>query len=253
MLFAVTFCVLTISYFLFSLVICTYRTNGQYDPGELPLADFGIGVNDATRFTLNIQPVIPLSLNEEWNLIIRTIVPIIDSESPAPGLEDVSGLGNTVQSFFFSPKKPVGGWILAAGPAALWPTSTDIQLGGEKWGVGPTALALRQTGPWTIGVLTNHLWSYAGDDAVPDVNATFVQPFVSYITSTKTTFTLQTESTYDWEASQWSIPINAIVSQLFKIGNHPLQAFVGGRYYVDGPAGGPEWGIRAGIVMLFPQ
>ena len=215
--------------------------------------DFGIGVNDATRFTLNIQPVIPLSLNEEWNLIVRTILPVIDAESPAPGIADASGLGDTVQSFFFSPKKPVGGWILAAGPVALWPTATDSQLGGEKWGAGPTALALRQTGPWTFGVLANHLWSYAGDESRSEVNATFIQPFLSYITSTKTTFTVNAESTYDWTGQQWNVPVNLVISQLFKVGKQPMQAFVGGRYYVEGPEGGPEWGLRAGLVLLFPK
>lgn len=215
--------------------------------------DFGIGVNDATRFTLNIQPVIPLSLNEEWNLIVRTILPVIDAESPAPGIDDASGLGDTVQSFFFSPKKPVGGWILAAGPVALWPTATDSQLGGEQWGAGPTALALRQKGPWTFGLLTNHLWSYAGDNLRAEVNATFIQPFVSYITSTKTTFTINSETTYDWTGQQWSVPVNLVISQLFKVGSQPMQAFVGGRYYLEGPDGGPEWGLRAGLVLLFPK
>lgn len=215
--------------------------------------DFGIGVNDATRFTLNIQPVIPMSLNEEWNLIVRTILPVIDAESPAPGIDDASGLGDTVQSFFFSPKKPVGGWILAAGPVALWPTATDSQLGGEQWGAGPTALALRQKGPWTFGLLTNHLWSYAGDNARAEVNATFIQPFVSYITSTKTTFTINSETTYDWTHNQWSVPVNFVISQLFKVGSQPMQAFVGGRYYLEGPEGGPEWGLRAGLVLLFPK
>jgi hypothetical protein len=215
--------------------------------------DFGIGVNDATRFTLNIQPVIPMSLNDDWNLIVRTILPVIDAESPAPGVASASGLGDTVQSFFFSPKAPVGGWILAGGPVALWPTATDAQLGGEKWGLGPTGLALKQDGPWTYGVLVNHLWSVAGDGSRPDVNASFVQPFCSYITKTKTTFTVNSESTYDWSRSQWNMPVNFVVSQLFKIGKQPMQAFVGGRYYLDGPSGGPEWGIRAGLVMLFPK
>ena len=86
-----------------------------------------------------------------------------------------------------------------------------------------------------------------------DVNATFIQPFCSYITPTKTTFTINAESTYDWEREQWSVPLNAVISQLFKIGSQPMQAFVGGRYYVEGPEGGPEWGIRAGFTLLFPK
>jgi len=215
--------------------------------------DFGIGVNDATRFTLNVQPVIPVSLNDDWNLIVRTILPIIDAESPAPGIDDAFGLGDIVQSFFFSPKAPVGGWILAAGPVMLWPTATDPQLGGEQWGAGPTALAMKQAGPWSYGVLVNHLWSYAGDDARDEVNATFIQPFVSYITSTKTTFTVNAENTYDWEHEQWNVPLNFVISQLFKVGKQPVQAFVGGRYYAESPDGGPEWGVRVGFTLLFPK
>ncbi len=215
--------------------------------------DFGIGVNDATRFTLNVQPVIPLSLNEDWNLIIRTILPVVDAESPAPGIDDASGLGDTTQSFFFSPKEPVHGWVLAAGPVMLWPTATDALLGSEQWGAGPTALALKQAGPWTYGVLANHLWSFAGDEGRDEVNTTFVQPFVAYVTKTKTTFSLNAESTYDWEHEQWSVPLNFVVSQLFKAGSQPVQVFAGARWHAEGPDNGPEWGIRAGFTLLFPK
>jgi hypothetical protein len=216
--------------------------------------DFGIGVNDATRFTMNVQPVIPLSLNDDWNLIIRTIIPVIDAESPAPGIGSASGLGDINQSFFFSPKQPTaGGWILGAGPVVLWPSATDDLLGSGKWGAGPTALALKQTGGWTYGILANHLWSYAGEGDRADVNATFVQPFVSFTTKTKTTFGLNAESSYDWNRSQWSVPLNLTVGQLFKVGGQPMQFTVGGRYYAEGPEGGPEWGVRAVLTLLFPN
>ena len=223
---------------------------------SLPLQanwDFGIGVNDATRFTLNVQPVIPVELNDDWNLIIRTILPVIDAESPAPGIDDASGLGDIVQSFFFSPQAPVGGWILGAGPVFLWPTATDDLLGSEKWGGGPTLVALRQEGPWTYGALLNHIWSVAGDGDRSDVSATFLQPFLSYITPTKTTLTLNSESTYDWENQQWTVPVNLVVSQLVKVGKHPLQISLGGRYYAETPEGGPQWGIRAVVTLLFPK
>ena len=137
------------------------------------------------------------------------------------------GLGDIVQSFFFSPKEPVGGWILGFGPALLYPSATDDKLGTEKWAAGPTLVALKQTGPWTVGVLANHLWSYAGDEDRRSVNSTFVQPFVSYITKTKTTFTLNSESTYDWNESQWTVPLNATVSQLVKLG--PAAGAIHGR------------------------
>lgn len=215
--------------------------------------DFGIGPNDASRYTLNVQPVIPMSISEDWNLILRTIVPVIDAESPAPGIKDAAGLGDTVQSFFFAPKSPIGGWILGAGPVMLYPTATDSVLGSEKWGAGPTLVALKQEGPWTYGALVNHLWSFAGDDDRSVVNATFLQPFLSYITKTKTTFTVNAESTYDWQSEQWITPLNLIVSQLFKMGSQPVQVSLGGRYYAERPDGGPEWGVRFAVTLLFPR
>ena len=215
--------------------------------------DFGIGVNDASKFTLNIQPVVPVEINDDWNVIIRTILPVIDAESPAPGIPDASGLGDTTQSFFFSPTDAIGGWIIGAGPAFLFPTATDNLLGTEKWGAGPTGVALKQEGQWTYGALVNQLWSFAGDDARNDVNSTFIQPFVSYVTPTKTTFTLNMENTYNWEQEQWTLPFNFLVSQLIKVGDQPVSIFAGARYYAEAPTGGPEWGIRAGATLLFPK
>jgi hypothetical protein len=218
--------------------------------------DFGIGVNDATRFTLNVQPVIPISLNEDVNLIIRTIMPVIDAESPGPGIPSASGLGDITQSFFFAPKQPTaGGWIMAAGPVFLWPAATDDLLGSEKWAAGPTALLLKQEKGWTYGVLANHLWSYAdaGDENRDEVNATFIQPFLSFTTPSHTTIGINAESSYDWTGGQRTVPLNFTVGQLFKIGSQPMQFTVGGRYYVESPEGGPEWGMRAVLTLMFPE
>ena len=161
------------------------------------------------------------------------------------------GLGDTVQSFFFSPKSSDPIW--GVGPAFLIPTATDDVLGGDQWGIGPTAVALKQQGPWTYGALSNHLWDFTGDNDRPGVNATFIQPFVSYITATKTTFTLNSESTYDWRGNEWNAPLNFVVSQLLKVGDQPLQIFAGARYYLDTPDGGPDWGLRFGLTFLFPK
>ena len=134
------------------------------------------------------------------------------------------------------------------------PTATDTVLGGEQWGAGPTAVALRQRGPWTYGVLANHIASFAGDDDRADINATFLQPFVSYITKTKTTIGLSAESTYDWENDQWSIPVNFTVNQLLKIGDQPIQVGAGVRYWAESAAQGPEgWGFRFQVTLLFPK
>jgi len=215
--------------------------------------DFGIGSANAMRYTANIQPVIPFSLNTNWNLITRTIVPVIYAESTGPGVGDKSGLGDIVQSFFFSPKEPVGGWIMGAGPVLLYPTATDDALGSEKFGLGPTAVLLKQQNGWTYGLLANHIWSVAGEGGRADVNATFLQPFVSFTTKTVTTFGLNTESTYDWSHHQWTVPLNASVSQLVKLGGKPVQFALGFKYYAEKPDGGPDWGLRFTVTFLFPK
>ena len=214
--------------------------------------DFGMGPGDGSKFTMNIQPVIPFGLNEDWNVISRTILPVVDQEGIAlGGANDAFGLGDTVQSFFFSPKSSDPIWGI--GPVFLLPTATDSLLGGEKWGAGPTGVILKQSGPWTYGALANHIWDFAGDDSRASVNATFLQPFVSYITETKTTFSLNTETTYDWQREQWNIPLNFVVSQLLKVGDQPIQLSGGVRYYLETPDGGPEWGLRFAVTWLFPK
>lgn len=212
--------------------------------------DFGIGSANAMRYTANIQPVIPFSLSKDWNLITRTILPVIYAESPVPGGSDKSGLGDMLQSFFFSPKEPLGGWILGGGPALLYPSASDSALGSGKWGAGPTIVALQQTKGWTYGVLANHIWSYAGWGD-QNVNSTFLQPFVGYTTKTLTTFMVNTESTYDWQEHQWSVPVNLMVNQMLKLGKQPIQLQLGYRYYAAGPSGGPDWGLRFTVFFFF--
>jgi hypothetical protein len=224
-------------------------------PAQYNYDEYG-GRNDGASVSrLNIQPVIPFSLTEDWNVITRTIVPLVDQQDFPLDAMNESGLGDITASQFFSPKASgAGGWIWGVGPVELLPSATDEMLGGEKWGLGPTGVVLKQQGPWTFGLLANHIWSVAGDDDRSDINATFLQPFVSYITKTKTTFGVNTESTYDWENEAWSVPVIAQVSQLFKIGPQILQFAVGAKYWAESPDDGPDgWGFRAQLTFLFPK
>jgi hypothetical protein len=215
--------------------------------------DFGIGSAHGDKFTLNIQPVIPISLNKDWNLILRTILPVISQNDVYGHSGSQTGLGDTTQSFFLSPKEPIwGGLIVGAGPVMYYPTATNDLLGGEKWGMGPTFVVLKQFSGWTVGMLANQIWSIAGDSDRNNMSAAFIQPFVSYTTKTHTSFTLNTESTYDFENSQWTVPINLMVSQVFKIGNQPMSIQIGGRYYADGPTDHAHWGMRVAFTLLFP-
>ena len=216
--------------------------------------DFGAGPKgDGFQYKLNIQPVVPFSISKDWNLITRMILPVI-SQHNIIGTSSQSGLSDTVLSFFFSPKAPTsGGWIWGAGPVLLLPTATNNLLGAEKSGAGPTAVVLKQDGGWTYGALANHILSYNGTSSRQSVNSTFLQPFVSYTTTQQTSYDVSTESSYDWANHQWTVPLLFTVAQLVTIGETPVQFQLGARYYAEKPANGPEWGLRFGVVLLFPK
>lgn len=212
--------------------------------------------DDGHKWLTYVQPVIPFSIGDDWNLISRTIVPLINQKDIAPaGALDESGIGDITQSFFFSPKKPTaGGWVWGAGPVVLLPTANDKLLGSEKWGLGPTAVVLRQSDGWTYGALVNHIWSVAGESHRDAISTSFLEPFLSYTTKTYTSFGINTESTYDWKNSQWSVPINLAVTQMLRVGGQALTVQAGARYWADSPQGGPEgWGFRLALTLLFPR
>ena len=208
---------------------------------------------DGRKFYLNFQPVVPFSITPEWNVISRTIVPIVDQHVPSFGDGSQSGIGDITQSFFFSPALPTAaGVIWGVGPAILVPIDTDF-ISANKWGLGPTAVVLRQHGPWTYGFLTNHIWSVGGSGR-EELSNTFVQPFLSYTTKDAWTFTVQTESTYDWRHSQWNLPLTAQVAKVVRIGALPVNLGVGTRYYVDSPETGSHgWSARLIVTFVFPR
>jgi hypothetical protein len=209
---------------------------------------------EGDQFYLNFQPVVPIPLDKDWNLISRTILPIVRQNEIFPGADSQSGLGDTLQSFFLSPKAPgPGGIIWGVGPALLLPTATDRLLGSGKWAAGPTAVVLSQKSGWTVGILANHVWSYAGDDDRTQVNSTFLQPFIAYTTKDAWTYTLNSESSYDWVADQWSVPVNAFITKLMKIGDQPISIGAGVRYWAETPTtGAHDLGVRMIVTFLFP-
>ncbi|RDC68985.1 transporter [Rhodovulum sp. 12E13] len=234
-------------------------TNPVADLVSLPVQlnfDEGLGADDkGRRTTLNIQPVYPVRLSDDWNLISRTIIPVIWQEDVLPDSEQ-SGMGDILQSVFLSPASAGagGGLIWGAGLAFGLPTATDDALGTGKWTAGPTAAALRMDGPFTYGALFNHLWSVGGDEDRADVNQSFVQPFFSYVSPAAVTFTASAEAAYDWEREVWSVPVNFTVARLVDIGGQKVSLQGGVRYWADSPDGGPEGvGFRIGTTFLFPR
>ncbi|WP_373976545.1 hypothetical protein NT239_07375 [Chitinibacter sp. SCUT-21] len=218
--------------------------------------DQNIGpLKEGERLTMNIQPVVPIDIADEWNMISRTIVPVVNQDEIFPGAGEQFGLGDTVQSLFFSPKAATeSGWIWGAGPVLLLPTATDELTGADQWAAGPTAVALKQSGPLTYGMLANHLWSFAGDDQRADINMTLIQPFFSYTTPKATTFTLQAEASRNWDSDEWSVPIGLTVGQLFNAGGQLMQVTAGPRYYAESFDNGPSgWSFRMALTLLFPK
>jgi hypothetical protein len=218
--------------------------------------DDNIGPRDkGKKLQTNIQPVIPFNVNEDWNLITRTIMPVIYQDDIFPGAGSQFGLGDINMSLFFSPKRPTAsGLIWGVGPVLLLPTATDDLLGGEKWGAGPSAIALTTRGPWTMGILANHVWSYAGDDDRQDISNSFVQPFVAHTWPSAWTVSLQSESTYNWKSEKWSIPFNVALSKLVRWGKLPVSLQGGIGYWAESPATGPEeWRFRLQANFVLPK
>jgi hypothetical protein len=211
------------------------------------------GANEQGRTSyINAQPVVPIVLNAEWNVISRTILPVVlEQKDVVPGTHQ-SGIGDIVQSFF-SPKRPAANRLIWGVGPVLLPTGSDDQLSSRTWSLGPTAVLLKQDGPWTYGVPGNHAWSMAGESGRSNISSTFLQPFVTYTASTAWTSGLDTESTYDWKPEPWSVPLNATATKLLKVGGRAMGAGGGVRYWADNPQPSPrDWGLRLMVTFLFP-
>jgi|HubBroStandDraft_6_1064221.scaffolds.fasta_scaffold241616_2 hypothetical protein len=241
--------------------------------------NFGIGPDDRVQNVLNVQPVIPINLTQNWNLIIRWIMPIIYQpvgveQPPPPTGPDFSfvniqgagaavttnqpgvyGFGDMQPAFFFSPK--TGKVIWGVGPQLLLPTATRTGiLGNGKLGIGPTAVVLVQPGKWTLGFLINNIWSIAGHSNLPDVNQLLLQYFINYNLPKGYYLTWQPTITANWEATnggRWIVPFGGGIGRIMKLGFQPVN--VGLQFYgnaVHPPLGSP-WSMRLQIAFLFPK
>ncbi len=215
---------------------------------------FNTGTKDATVYVLNLQPVIPIKLNADWNLITRTIMPIINQPSLFPHGESAFGMGDINPTLFLSPAKS-GAFIFGAGPTFTFPTATDRLLGAGKYSLGPAAVALTMQGPWVVGALINNQWSVAGWGH-RDVNQMVIQPFINYNLPDGWYLTSSPVMTANWTArasDQWTVPVGGGVGKLFKIGPLPVNTQLQGFYNADRPKDSSDWQLRFQIQFLFPK
>jgi hypothetical protein len=216
--------------------------------------DVGIGDNNGARNTLNIQPVIPIKLSARMNLITRVILPVVAQFNITGEGTSQSGLGDALLSGFFSPTPGKSGWIWGAGPAILIPTATNDYLASKKLGVGPTALALKQTNGWTFGALANQVWSVVGNEDRSDVNQLFLQPFLNYNWKSGAGLGVNAEITENWEANTTNAYINPTISGVTKLGKQVVSLVIGPRLHVAAPDGArANFGVRAVITLVFPK
>jgi hypothetical protein len=216
--------------------------------------NFGIGPDDDTQNILNIQPVWPFSLGEDWNFITRTIIPVISQPGVAPGASRTNGLGDVTFTGWVSPKNS-GKWIWGVGGAVVLPTATDDALGNDRWSVGPSVVVLTMPGKWVIGSLISNVWSVGGSGN-QDVNFFTWQYFINYNMDNGWYLTSAPIITANWEADSnntWTVPFGGGVGKIFRIGKQPLKALVSAYYNVEKPEFGADWQLRLQLQMLFPK
>ena len=214
--------------------------------------DFGMASNrEGYRYKMNFEPVLPIALNNNWNLVVRTKIPLIYQDGIEASMVQ-AGLGDILQSFYVSPNNthPV---FWGVGTTLLIPTATDTLLGTGKFGLGPAAVIGAQQRAWTYGVVARHIWSVAGHSDRADVSATYLEPFVSYTTRSAWTFSLDAESTYDWTGKRWSTPISFEIGKVLRAGGHAVSVGGGMTCWAATLPGGPQaCGARFSITPLFP-
>lgn len=213
--------------------------------------DFGLGDRNAVGTLLNVQPVMPFGISESTNVILRVIMPL--TSQPLSTDARINGLGDIVTTAFFSPAKS-GRIIWGAGPVFLLPTATNNALGSEKFGIGPSVVALTQPGPWTVGILFNQIWSVSGANDRTDVNTTFLQPFANYNLGSGLSVGVSAEATGNWEADEaWTAPLLFNVSKVTLLGKRPVSFTFAAGPTIASPDGGASWRFRLAATFLFPR
>ena len=215
------------------------------------------GPEKGTQNILNIQPVIPISVSKEWNIITRTIVPVIHMPSLGQGIDSKDGVGDTVFTAFLSPANP-GHWIWGAGPVVQIPTNSSEELGNKNWGLGPSFVVLHMAhdDPWVYGVLVNNIWSVTSNKTGGAYNNGLIQPFVNYNFKDGFYLTSAPILTVDWKADsgqQWTVPIGGGVGKIFHLGKLPVNTQLSAYYNVVRPDFQANWQIRAQVQLMFPK
>jgi hypothetical protein len=217
--------------------------------------NFGVGPESQAQNVLEIEPVIPFKLNDDWNLITRTIIPVVEQPTLAPGVGSVTGLGDVQPALYLSPAKP-GAVIWGIGPAFSFASATDRSLGSGKDSAGLSAAALTIQGPWLVGALVTDVVSVTGEKDRESVSEFLIEPFINYNFSHGWFLTSSPIVTANWKATsgnQWTVPVGGGGGKIFHVGHQAFEAIVQAFDDVSHPHQAGNWTLRLQVSLLFPK
>lgn len=225
--------------------------------------NYGIGPYTRYQFNMNFQPVVPIMLSKNLNLVARSIIPVINNPSNAPppvcaspyGCGSTFGIGDIQQQFFFAPKTKPGALVWGAGPLFQVPSASPDTLGSGKWSAGPALVGLVLPGPWVIGMLVTQLWSFAGQSNRPDVNSGLFQPFINYNVKGGWSITTAPIITVNYSApgnQKWAVPLGGGGGKTFKLGDQTMQINMFYYTFIQKPLSSPQTNLRIVWSLLFP-
>lgn len=220
-------------------------------------SNLNYGPEKKTQNIMNIQPVIPVEVNNDWNIITRTIIPVVSQPALSPTDDRANGTGDTVFTAFLSPAKP-GSLIWGVGPVLQLPTNSNADLGNKNWGMGFSGVLLRleKGDPWVYGALVNNVWSLSSNQQGGAYNSGLIQPFINYNLPSGMYFTSSPVITANWKADsnqRWTVPLGGGVGKIFHFGRLPVNTSLAAYYNVVKPDYGPNWQIRAQVQLMFPK
>jgi hypothetical protein len=219
--------------------------------------NFNVGPNKGAQDILQIQPVIPIHLNADWNVITRTVVPLVWSPSFQPAASvPPFGVGPTSFTAFLSPKNIVNGWVWGVGPVTQLPTISNKTLGSNVWSLGPSFVIVKLAGPIVAGALVNNVFSLGGTTGRGGTryNTFLLEPFFAYNFGGGWFVQIQPIMTANWDAGgeKWTLPVGIQGGRVIKIrGKLAVTLEIGAYYTALRPSGAGTWQLLTEAKLIF--
>lgn len=225
---------------------------------------------DRWQSNLQFQPVLPIALTKDWNLITRPVFQLFNSTpyphvyrpkgSLRPKVEyrRTTGFGDTILMEMFSPGPSlVGNWLLGIGPTFIFPTATSKYTGQEKWQAGPAAVVGYLSKKWILGAFVQNWSSFAGDKHRESTNQMNLQPIASWFLKDGWSVGYSGNILANWEVekdNRWTVPVGLGVNKIVKFGRLPVKLGLAAQYMPIRPDRfGQMWNIQLQVTPVLPK